>query len=138
MDELTDLMSAIQAAVYGALAARVSPEVAEVFDTVPEGKLGSYLQVGAIECDNDGSKGEQSERFEVEVNSIYLGKDRGVLLAMMHAARQALEGQELEASGVNFSTPDFLGAAAGATPVPTPKGLLYAGISRFEINAEPA
>lgn len=135
---MIDLMSAVQAAVYAALAARVPPEVAEAFDTVPEGTLGSYVQVGAIDSANEGSKGEQAERFEVEVNSIYLGKDRGVLLAIMHAAREALDGEEISADGVSFSTPEFLSAAAGATPVPTPKGLLYAGISSFEIYAEPA
>ena len=135
---MIDLMSAVQAAVYASLAASVPAGVADVFDVVPEGFLGNFVQVGDIECTNESAKGEQGESFEVQVNFVYLGKDRGVLLAMMHAGRVALDGQTLEADDVQFSEPRFLGGVADSVPIRTAKGLLYTGVSAFEIFAEPA
>ena len=63
------------------------------------------------------------------------GPSRAPLMALMHAARACLEGAALEADGVVFETPNYLGATvsnAGAD------GVTYAGISTFEFIAEPA
>lgn len=138
MSEPIDLMSAVQAAFYQALAAGVPEELAEVFDTVPQGKNGSYVQVGEIDSENEGDKDEQRERFEVTINSSYFGKNRPLLLAIMHAVRTALDGEPLAFEGVSFSTPEYVGASAGSTPIMTPNGLLYGGATVFEIYAEPA
>jgi hypothetical protein len=136
---MIDLMSAVQAATYAALDEGVPEAIAPVFDTVPEGTLGSFIQVGGIDSDNDGDKDAQRERFEVQVHSIYVGKDRGELLAMMHAAREALDEQDLQGEGVSFSPPAFLGASSDSVPAVTDDGrFVFAGVSIFEIYAEPA
>lgn len=134
---MIDLMSAVQAAVFATLAQAIDPAVAEVFDHVPQDFEGTFIKVGAIECVNEGSKDEQGERFEVEVHTIYRGTDRGVMLAAMHQIREALDEQPIAAPGADLDRPEFLGAAASGSPSPV-DGRTYAGISTFEIYAEPA
>lgn len=130
---MLDLVSPTQAAVYAALAAGVT--LAPVHDHVKQGTEPNFVQIGAIEVGNEGSKEEQRERIEVEVHTIYRGKDRAELLAIMHEVRTALDGVVIEADGVSFWAPEFLSAAASSAG---PDGVTYAGISIFEIYAEPA
>lgn len=132
---MIDLMSAAQEAAFKALAAAIPPELAEVYDHVPQGTEPNFVKLGAIEASNEGDKDDQRERFELEVHTIYRGADRSRLLAIMHQVRLALDDQPLELEGVDFSTPSFLSAAASD---PASDGVTYAGITTFEIYAEPA
>jgi hypothetical protein len=133
---MIDLMSPTQEAVFEALADAIPDEVAEVLDHVPQDRpIERFVKLGAIEEENVGTKDEPRSRFEIEVHTIYRGTDRSVLLAIMHRVRGALDEQPIAAEGVDFSSPDFLGAAASDAG---PDGVTYAGISTFEIYAEPA
>jgi hypothetical protein len=53
----------------------------------------------------------------------------------MNEVRNALEGVEIAAEGVSFWTPDFVSEAASDAG---PDGVTYAGITVFNISAEPA
>lgn len=132
----TDLMSAARGAVFRALEAHVPPELCSVFDDLPQETKPPFLKIGAIDSENEAGKGDQVERLTVEVVAIYQGEDRGVLLAMLHAARAALDRQSLEAAGVYFQPPRFL--MASASDASATDGVTYAGIINHEVYAEPA
>lgn len=130
-----DLLQPTQDAVFVALAAATMPHSAIVRQHVKQGQEPPFVKVGQIDTENVGGKGEQAERITVEVQTIFRGEARGPLLDIMGAVRAALDGQVITAGGVNFSTPTFLGATASDAG---PDGVTYAGISHFEIFAEPA
>lgn len=130
---MIDLMSATQEAVFRALEAGVT--LATVHDHVKQDMQPPFVKLGTIETDNEGDKKDQRELLQVEVHTIYRGSDRSVLLAIMHDVRSALDGVAIDAEGVSFWEPVFISAAASDAG---PDGVTYAGISTFEINAEPA
>lgn len=130
---MIDLMSATQLAFFQALEAGVT--LAAVHDHVKQDTNPPFVQVGTIETVNEGAKDEQSERLEVEIHTIYRGADRAALLAIMHQVRTSLDEVSIQAEGASFSTPVFVGAAASNAG---PDGATYAGISTFEVYAEPA
>lgn len=130
-----DLIQPTQDAVFAALAAAVMPHGAIVRQHVKQGQEPPFVKIGQIDTDNVGSKGEQGERLTVEVQTIFRGEARGPLLDIMGTVRAALDDQPLAAEGVSFSTPIFLGATASDAGS---DGVTYAGISNFEIYAEPA
>jgi hypothetical protein len=63
------------------------------------------------------------------------GAGRAPLLAIMHAARVALDDVQLTGDGVDFSTVTFVSASASDAG---PDGVTYAGVSNFEVYGEPA
>jgi hypothetical protein len=130
---MIDLMSATQAAVFGALDDRVT--LAPVHDHVKQDTDPPFVKIGTIETISEGGKDEQAETLQVEVHTIYRGADRSALLAIMHEVREALEGQTITAPDASFWTPTFIGAVASEAG---PDGVTYAGISTFEVFAEPA
>lgn len=132
---MIDFLSAAQLAVINALKAGVAPALARVFDVVPQGIEPNFVKLGEIALEQLGTKDEPRVRIELEVHSIYRGKDRGVLLQMMHAAHESLDGQPIAAAGIDFTWPELLAAAASDAG---PDGVTYAGISTFEFFAEPA
>lgn len=129
---MIDLMSATQEGFYEALKAAVS--LASVFDHVKQGTQPNFVQLGPIESLSEGTKHGQLELLSIEIHTIYRGMDRRELLAIMHQVRQ-IEDLAITADGVSFSAPSFVSAAASN---PGPDGITYAGISTFEIYAEPA
>lgn len=133
---MIDLMSATRGAVYRALAAAVPGDLAPVYDDVPQNTPPPFVKIGSIDSENASAKGDQVELLTVEVVAVYRGEDRGVLLAMMHAARAALDRQPITADGVAFEPPRFVvGSASDASQQ---DGVTYAGVLNFELYAEPA
>ena len=135
MSEPIDLMSATQAAMFARLAAAIAPETASVHDHVKQDAAMPFVRLGQIDSEGVGGKGEQEERFEVEVQTLYRGTDRSELLAILHRVRLALDGAELTADQVEFTACNWLGSAASDA---AGDGVTYAGISSFEVFAEPA
>jgi hypothetical protein len=130
---MIDLMSATQTAVYQAL---VSGGLSiPVYDHVKQDTQPNFIKIGHISCANEGTKEDQQERFEVEIHAIYRGSDRGELLGIMHEVRKTLDREPLAFNGVSFWQPDFLTAMVSDAG---PDGVTYAGISTFEVVAEPA
>lgn len=132
---MIDLMQAVQDAFFATLAAAVPDERSRVLVHVPQDTKPPFTRIGAIASDNEADKGDQLERFEVEVQSIYRGGDRGELLSVMHLVRAALDDVPLSAEGVEFGNPRFLGAAVSDA---TADGITYAGVMNFEVYAEPS
>jgi hypothetical protein len=128
---MIDLMSAGQAAIFAALETGVV--LATVHDHVKQDTAPPFVKIGAIATNNEGGKGEQAETLEVEIHTIYRGADRSVLLAIMHQVREALDEQQLAGGGASFR-PTFATAAASDAG---PDGVTYAGITTFEVFAEP-
>ncbi len=128
-------MQAVQDAFFVTLAAAVPNERSRILVHVPQDTKPPFTLIGAIASDNEAGKGEQYERFEVEVQSIYRGGDRGELLSVMHLVRTALDDVALSAEGVDFANPRFLGAAVSDV---APDGVTYSGVMNFEVYAEPA
>ena len=129
---MIDLMSATQEGVYGPLKAAVS--LAAVHDHVKQGTQPPFVQLGSIDSSNEGTKHEQRELISFEVHTIYRGADRRELLAIMHEVRQ-LDGVVPEVDGVSYSAIEFVNQVASNAGS---DGVTYAGISTFEIYAEPA
>ncbi|BBC72920.1 conserved hypothetical protein [Altererythrobacter sp. B11] len=133
---IVDLVAAAQAAVFAKLDGDAALKaLCAVCDHVPQDTSPPITRVGKIESDPIGGKGEQLEQITVDVETVYRGESRAELLAMMFAARQALDGQTLQYAGVTFDLPEWLG---GVTDGPARDGVTYAGIQTFSVNAEPA
>lgn len=134
---MIDLMSAVRAAVGKALKDGVPADLCPVYDDVPQNTQPPFVKVGAIDTENDETKGEQFERVTVEVIAVYRGDKRSVLLAMMHAARACIDRQVLPSDEtINILRARFTKGSAGDAW--TGDGVTYAGIMNFEIWAEPA
>ena len=133
--DIVDLVTPSQDAVVARLKADVPPELGSVHQHVKQDTKPPFVMVGSIDISNEGSKGSQTELVSVELHFVTRGSSRAPLLALMHAARAALEGRELEADGVQFETPNFMGSTVSNAG---PDGVTYAGISTFEFYAEPA
>lgn len=138
-DETTtpvDLLTATQGALFRALSAAIAAPDWPVYDTIPAGAQPPFTKIGPIDSSNQGAKSGQAELLTAEIQTIYRGSDRSKLTARMHAARAALDGHTLAADGVIFQEMRWLDASASdASPQ---DGLTYAGISNFEVYAEPA
>lgn len=130
---MIDLLTATQAAAFAALEAGVT--LAETYDVIPQDTQPNFVKIGEIKIVNVGSKHAQAERFEVEVQSIYRGKDRTELMAIMHQVRCSLDGQALAAVGVAFGPCEYTG---GGISDAAKDGETYAGVGVFEVDAEPA
>jgi hypothetical protein len=130
---MMDLLTPTQAAIFKALEAGVT--LAPVYDHVKPDTQPNFVKIGAIDGTNQSAREEQREEFEVEVHTIYRGADRGELMRMMHEVREALDGVEISAEGVDFWTPEFQTQAISDAG---PDGVTYAGISTFLVSAEPA
>jgi hypothetical protein len=131
VDLLTPAQDALVAALKGAsFAAGV-----QVFQNVPEGTEPPYVLVGRLTSDNQEQSGDQFELITAEVIHVYRGNQRRALLAMLHAARAAIDNQVLVATGAAFTRPRLDKAEAGEA---MPDGVTYVGIQTFEFYAEPA
>jgi len=128
-----DLLSPAQLAFVQALKAVITD--VSVQHTMKQGAQPPFVLVGNIESDPVDDDG-QLELLSVEIQSVYRGSDRGELLALMHRVRSACDGVALpEQDGVAFGLPRFAGAAASSTPA---DGVTFAGITNFEVHAQPA
>ncbi|MDF1506265.1 hypothetical protein [Roseisolibacter sp. H3M3-2] len=132
---MIDLVTPVQAAALGALLADVPAELGGAVDAPKPNQAPPFNMIGAIVSSNEGGKGDQAERFEFEVHSIYRGTDRGPLLAQSHAVKAALHNRALEADGVLLTEPQWID---GAISEAGPDGVTFAAINTFEIYAEPA
>ena len=130
-----DLMSATRGAIFRALNVPAVTDIAPVYDDLPQNTQPPFLKIGSIDSDNVSSKGDQTEQLTVEVYAVYRGADRGVMMRMLHAAREAIDQQPIAADGATFGLPHFLkGSASDASPA---DGVTFAGIMNFEVLAEP-
>ena len=135
MSDFVDLLTPSQDAVIAKLKAGVPPALGSVHQHVKQDTQPPFVMVGSIDAANEGSKGAQAENITVELHFVTRGPTRAPLMALMHAARACLEGTALEADGVLFETPNYLGATVSNAGT---DGVTYAGISTFEFIAEPA
>lgn len=135
MTDIVDLITPTQDAVIAKLKAGVPAELGSVHQHVKQDTQPPFVMVGSIDASNEGSKGAQAEGMTVELHFVTRGPSRAPLLALMGAARAALEGEQLNIEGVSFETPNWLGSTVSNAG---PDGVTYAGISTFEFIAEPA
>jgi len=126
-----DLVEATRGAAFEAIAAAVP----DVLDFVRHDTQPPFTMLGDIDFENEGSKEDPLLDITLELITVYRGKDRAQLIAMMGAAGGALSGAELVADGVAFSRPRLVsGSVSGAGP----DGVTFAGVQTFTLTAEPA
>lgn len=130
-----DLMQATQNAAFAVLKTAIAPELSSVHVHVKQDSKPPMTVFGEITSENEGS-GAQLERIEFSIESIYRGGDRGILLDMMHAARNALDEVKLQLDHVEFGPVRWIGSATAKDIAKD--GVTYVGISNFEVYAEPA
>ena len=134
---MIDLMTAARDAFWSVMKEGVSPDLCQVLDDTPQGTQPPFLKVGTIDSEGESGKGDQLERLTVEVIAVYRGTDRGDLLAMMHAARAAIEGNRgLSSDTAHLSAPIFL--KASASDASQQDGVTFVGLLNFETWAEAA
>lgn len=131
-----DLMAAARGAVFRAMNEGASVQLAPVFTEVPENTQPNYFMIGDIDSDDASAKGDDDrEQLQIEIISVYRGEDRGVLLAMMNAARRDLRRQPISAPGALLRPPRWVGSSASSALA---DGVTYIGLSHFTIQAQPA
>lgn len=130
-----DMITPAQDAVIARLKDGVPPELGSVHQHVTQDTKPPFVMIGAIDTSNEGSKGNQNELVMVDLHFVFRGSTRAPLIALMQAARAALEGQPLVGEGVDFETPNWTGSSVSNAG---PDGVTYAGISTYEFHAEPA
>jgi hypothetical protein len=130
---MIDLLVSTQDAAFAALSAAIPPELAAVYQHIPEGAQPPFIVVGDIEAEAFGGKDGGLEQHVLEINYVYRGKKRRDLLAMMHAGREALDGQSITADGASFGDPVWTSSATGAAD----DGVTYGGSQTYEIIVQP-
>jgi hypothetical protein len=130
---MTDLLQATAEGVFAALDLPAVTSLAPVYTTVPKGAQPPYIEIGAIDAENDGPKDGGLENLSFEIEYHHRGPSRWPLLAMMHAARTALEAADIEATGAAFSDVRWLASATDRED----DGVTHHGIHRFELHAQP-
>ena len=148
---MLDMLQAAQDALFTALKPiEADPTLADlqglqVLVDVPILAAGATLPpmviVGMIHAEDVSAKAntgaEQYETISASIEMAYRGKQRHRLLAMMHAAKALLVGQEISLpnSGVLFEYPRFISAVADKA---MPDGVTYLGVLQVQFMAWPA
>lgn len=132
---MADLWQAARDAVYDALVAVITPDVALVRQSVDENTPLPVILIGDMDGEANGAKHERSDKLTLDVQVTYRGADRAGLLAIMAKVRDALDDREIRAAAANFPTsPSWL---TGSTTVMA-DGVTRVGIHQYEIIVEPA
>lgn len=134
MTELVDLMTASQDVVVALLKASPAAELGSAWHSPKQDMQPPFYLVGDMTSEPIGGKDDQVEKITLELQSIYRGRDRGQLLAMLHAGRAALDRVTTTVDGVRFE----ISWAGGGASTAAADGQTFAGINTFEIYAEPA
>lgn len=130
---MTDLLLATQDAVFAALDVTPVTTLAPVFTSVPPNTQPPFVAVGLIDADLFGAnKGSGVERHTVEIEFLFRGNTRRPLLAMMHAARVALESATLSAPAALLTDALWQASATDREN----DGVTWHGIHRFELFAQ--
>ena len=132
--EIPDLWQATRDAVYDALGAAITPDVALVRQSVDENTPLPVIMIGDMDGERYGGKRERLDKLTLDVQVTYRGPDRTGLLAIMAKVRNALDDQDISAAGAAFSSPTWL---TGSTAVMA-DGVTRVGIHQYEIIVEPA
>lgn len=131
---MTDLLRATQDGIFALLNIPAVTSLAPVFTNVPPNTQPPFIEVGAIDAQEIGPKGGSIEQHAVEVEFQHRGSSRLPLLAMMTAARTAIEGQVIDpVAGALLEDPRWLASATDREE----DGVTYHGIHRFELFAQP-
>lgn len=132
--DIPDLWQAARDAIYDALIAVITPDVALVRQSVDENTPLPVILIGDMDGERAGGKTERLDRLTIDVQATYRGPDRKGLLAIMAKIRNALDDQVIVADGANFpTTPTWL---SGSTAV-LADGLTRVGIHQYEVIVEP-
>lgn len=134
MTDIPDLWQAARDAVFDALNAAITPDVALVRQSVDENTPLPVILIGDMDGETYGGKGERCDKLTIDVQATYRGPDRSSLLAIMAKIRNALDDQPISAEGAEFSTPTW---RSGSTVVMA-DGVTRVGIHQYEIVVEPA
>jgi len=126
---MTDLLQATQDAVFAAVNVAAVKALAPVYQNVPPNTQPPFIEIGAIDAEEIGAKGDGLERHTVEIEFQHRGPARRPLLAMMHAVREALTGVVLTAPGATLDQCHWLASATDRED----DGVTYHGIHRFEM-----
>ena len=129
---MTDLLQATQDFVFALLNVPSVTVLAPVFTNVPPNTPPPFIEVGAIDAQAIGTKADELEQHSVEVEFQFRGSTRRPLLAMMSAARSAMEQGTASVSGADLEQPRWLASATDREE----DGVTYHGIHRFELIAQ--
>jgi hypothetical protein len=132
---VVDLIGPSKDAIFAALAAAVPTDLAKVLDVIPEGTVPNFVAIGAIDAEPDLSINEQLEKITVEIQYVYRGQDRDVLIEMMRVGRLAIDQQQLTGVGVAFCVARCAHSTLGTAAA---DGVTFAGIQNFLFWAQPA
>jgi len=136
MADPVDVLQGAQDAVFLKLKASPLAQLGPGFQSVPQDTQPPFWVVGDMDAEPLGDKGGTGKRITIDVHYVYRGEERRGLLAMMNSAYWALNDQPLDdIDGVTFSGGARWLSDNTATSA---DGVTTAGISQFEVCAEPA
>ena len=107
---------------------------AQVLQHVPENTQPPIVIVGDLDTVNDGGKDDQLEQIRVQMQFVYRGPGRAPLLTMMNRARALIHDQRVTVEGglLHFKW------VTGSASIAAVDGITYAGLSEFDVFAQPA
>lgn len=129
---MTDLLQATADALFAAMNVEAVTSLAPVFTSVPENAKPPFIEIGAIDAEEIGTKGGGLEQHSAEIEFHHRGRSKRPLFAMMSAARAALEGADLSAPGASLGDLHWRASATDRED----DGVTYHGIHRFELIAQ--
>lgn len=133
--DVEDLFLPVQESFFEALTAALDG-TAEVFVNLPENYAGNFALVGQMDDEEMGEIDGQLGKLTVEVQYIYRGDDRRVLIGMMKLGRKALDRQTLTSDAAALGITRYVhGSVSTASRV---DGKTYAGIQTYMLLAQPA
>lgn len=105
-----------------------------VLQHVPENTQPPMIIIGDLDTSNEGGKDDQLENVGVQIQFVYRGPGRAPLLTMMSRGRDLLHKQRVTVEGSLLAWTWVRGSASSAAT----DGITYAGISEFDVFAQPA
>ena len=130
-----DLLTGAQDAAIALLREQLPPDQRGMArHTLLEGAQPPWHLIGDVDTENQGSELEQIEKISLDVQTVYRGRDRSALLALMHQVRLATDKARLTLDGGQYRF-RWLGSAASQA---ASDGVTFAGVTTLEIMAEPA
>lgn len=126
---MTDLLQASHDGLFALANVAGVTTLAPVFTNVPEGQQPPFVEIGAIDAEEIGGKSGGLEKHGIEIEFRTRGSSKRPLMALMHAARSAIDRQRPYVEGAEFGEIRWIASATDRED----DGVTHHGVQRYEV-----